>query len=162
MKLITSPEPLPAERLGVSVFLAGSIEQDKAVDWQKVAIQRFGSLPGVIFNPRRVAWDSSWGEDDPRFIEQVRWEFQAMKQADIIVMHFEPATLSPITLLELGRYSESGKLYVSCPPGFWRRGNVKFVCNDAGIHMHESLHEMLDVVFGVISSNEILQSNSLR
>jgi thiamine monophosphate synthase len=43
-KIITSPEPLPITRVnGIvpkSVFLAGSIEQGSATDWQKVAIER--------------------------------------------------------------------------------------------------------------------------
>jgi hypothetical protein len=154
MKLITSPEPLPPVlQDGESpradqpyVFLAGSIEQDKAVNWQQRAISQLGDLPGTIFNPRRVEWDASWGEDDPRFIEQVQWELRAMYQADIIMMHFEPSTMSPITLLELGLYCDSGKLYVSCPKGYWRRGNVRIICDSVGVRVHDSLEELLETV----------------
>lgn len=156
MKLITSPEPLPEVRPDVLshptdadrpyIFLAGSIEQDKAVDWQKQARSQLGDLPGTIFNPRRAEWDASWGEDDPRFKEQVYWELQAMYQADIIMMHFEPETMSPITLLELGLYCDSGKLYVSCPKGYWRRGNVRIICDSMGIRVHDSLQDLIETV----------------
>lgn len=128
------------------MFLAGSIEQDKAVDWQKRVRSQLGNLEYTLYNPRRAIWDASWGEDDPRFIEQVKWELAAMKIADIILMHFEPGTMSPITLLELGLYAASGKLYVSCPTGFWRRGNVRIICEEHGIRMHESLQELLATV----------------
>lgn len=153
MKLITSPEPLPEVRPDVAfhhtdidrpyVFLAGSIEQDKAVDWQKVVKSQLGDLNGTLFNPRRAQWDPTWDEDDPRFHEQVYWELQAMYQADIIMMYFDPDTKSPITLLELGMFADSDKLLVGCPKGYWRRGNVRIVCASMGIHVHESLQELI-------------------
>lgn len=59
-------------------------------------------------------------------------------------MHFEPDTMSPITLLELGLYASSGKLIVSCPKGFWRRGNVEIVCEKYKIPFFENLKHMLD------------------
>lgn len=156
MKVITSPEPLPEVRPDVEahytdadrpfIFLAGSIEQDKAVDWQKVVKSQLGDLDGTIFNPRRHQWDPSWDEDDPRFKEQVYWELQAMYQADIIMMYFDPDTKSPITLLELGMYCDSGKLFVGCPKGYWRRGNVRIVCDSMGIRVHETLQELIETV----------------
>lgn len=140
MKLITAPEPLIIE--GLSIFLAGSIDQDTAVDWQQAVISLLADFNVTVLNPRRKAWDASWTEDDPRFIEQVRWEQAALKRATWIMMHFEPGTLSPITLLEFGQYGNSGKLFVSCPKGFWRRGNVKVLCADAGIQLHDSVQSL--------------------
>lgn len=149
MKVITSPESF-AGADGPTIFLAGSIEQDTAVNWQQQVILSLEHLPGTIFNPRLAAWDASWVEDDPRFIEQVKWELAAMQQADMIMMHFEPATKSPITLLELGLYCGSGKLYVSCPAGFWRRGNVRIVCESHGVRMHETLQELVETVTATV------------
>ena len=110
------------------VFLAGSIEMGAADDWQaKLA----GALPAgvVAINPRRVDWDSSWRQsiDEPLFREQVEWELDGLDRADLIAMWFEPATRSPITLLELGLHARSGKLVIGCPHGFWRRGNLEVV-----------------------------------
>jgi hypothetical protein len=43
-------------------------------------------------------------------------------------MYFDPNTKSPISLLELGLFASSKKLIVCCPDGFWRKGNVRIVC----------------------------------
>ena len=154
MKVITAPEALLEVIPGLPcIFLAGSIEQDKAVNWQQRVISQLGDLNGTILNPRRVEWDASWNEDDPRFIEQVNWELSAMRRADIIMMHFEPDTMSPITLLELGLYHDSGKLYVSCPKGYWRRGNVRIVCASSWVRVHDSLQELLETVRDVVKRN---------
>jgi len=48
-------------------------------------------------------------------------------------MHFSPETKSPISLLELGLYANSDKLIVSCPAGYWRKGNVDIICERYGI-----------------------------
>lgn len=39
---------------------------------------------------------------NPQFRQQVEWELNALSVADLIVFYFDPATRSPITLLELG------------------------------------------------------------
>lgn len=52
----------------------------------------------------------------------------ALDIAQVIFMYFDPATKSPISLLELGLHAADGKMIVCCPQGFWRRGNVKMVC----------------------------------
>lgn len=111
------------------VFLAGSIEMDVAEQWQSKVIQCF--CDDVIFyNPRRENWDSSWKQDrnNPHFWQQVVWELDHLKRADIIYMYFDPDTKSPISLLELGLHAKSKKMIVCCPDGFWRKGNVDVVC----------------------------------
>jgi hypothetical protein len=108
------------------VFLAGSIEMGAAVDWQSVVTTKLSDLPGTLLNPRRDDWDSSWRQslDSPNFVEQVEWELVAQNTADLILMYFDPATKSPITLLEFGMFARTGNLLVCCPEGFWRKGNV--------------------------------------
>lgn len=135
-KIITSPESLPITRVnGIvprSVFLAGSIEQGVAEDWQQIALTRLknANLASYVFNPRRKEWDSSWKQsiDNPKFKEQVEWELLALDIAEVIYMYFAPGTKSPISLLELGLYAHTGKLRVCCPEGFWRKGNVDIIC----------------------------------
>ena len=129
MKVITAPAPLIIK--SPSIFLAGSIEQDKAEKWQVKIIQAAKGLDITLLNPRRKNWDSSWKEsiDNPPFTEQVNWELDALELADWVIFYFDPATKSPITLLELGLFATSQKLIVCCPDGYWRKGNVDIVCD---------------------------------
>lgn len=135
----------PGER---SVFLAGSIEMGRAEPWQAEAEQALADLPVCVLNPRREEWDASWEQSmaDERFAGQVRWELEALERATLIAMHFVPSTQSPITLLELGLWARSGKLLVSCPPGFWRRGNVEAVCERYGVSLFAELGELLRAI----------------
>lgn len=159
MKLITSPSPIDTAIGSVtpSIFLAGSIEQDTAVDWQSAFVTAMSDIECTLFNPRRAEWDATWTEDNPKFQEQVSWELNALDQADLIIMRFEPETKSPITLLELGLYASSGKLLVSCPPGFWRRGNVKIVCGRYGVPMYDEMSDLTVAVKARLESKRMLR-----
>lgn len=146
------------------IFLAGSIEMGKATDWQQKVIEYFdarltvaGREDIVLYNPRRKDWDSSWkqGIEEPQFFQQVTWELEALERASHIIMYFEPGTISPISLLELGLYAGQGKLLVVCPEGYQRKGNVDIVCQRYGINQFESLTEACELLAGMIEgSNE--------
>ena len=112
-----------------------------AEDWQREMETFLSGLGYNVFNPRRDDWDSSWQQkfDNPQFHQQVSWEMDAMDKADYILFYFSPGTKSPISLLELGLHASSGKAFVVCPEGFWRRGNVEMVCNRHDISFFESL-----------------------
>ncbi len=118
-----------------SVFLAGSIEMGAAENWRTETINQLKSLDVVVLNPRRDDWDSSWRQERSfsPFREQVEWELAAQEQADIIAMYLDPATKSPISLLELGLFARTGKLLICCPPKFWLSGNVDIVCSKYNI-----------------------------
>lgn len=126
-----------------SVFLAGTIEMGKAVDWQKQIEQELEHLDIDIFNPRRDDWDASWEQSihNPQFKEQVTWELDRLDEASIIFMYFVPGMMSPISLLEFGLHSNSQKMIVVCPDGFWRKGNVEVVCDRLGIRFFHTLEE---------------------
>ena len=143
MQLITAPEPLSPKY--PSIFLAGSIEQDKAERWQDKVIQALSDLEVTIFNPRRAAWDATWVQEksNPQFNEQVNWELQALDLATHIFMYIDPNTKAPITLLELGLHAQSGKVMVCCPSGFWRKGNVDIVCDRFNIPQAENLNDLI-------------------
>lgn len=127
------------------VFLAGSIEMGKADNWQAHLAAQFPDV--TILNPRRDDWDSSWVQsvDNNKFREQVEWELQAMDDADLIMMHFEPDTRSPITSLELGLFASTGKLIVHCPEGYWRKGDVDIMCKKYGVLVTESITEFIEM-----------------
>lgn len=125
------------------VFLAGSIEMGKAEDWQSQMTQFFNELDWGVFNPRRDDWDSSWKQDfdNPQFFQQVSWELNALDVADFILLYLVPETLSPISLYEFGRYSQSGKIAVVCPEGFWRKGNIEIACHKDNIPLFDTLDD---------------------
>lgn len=125
----------------VSVFLAGSIEMGKAEDWQVVVENELSEFDVTVFNPRRNDWDSSWkqAESSDQFNYQVNWELNRLEESSIILMYFSPETKSPISLLELGLYAESGKMIVCCPDTFWRKGNVDIVCTRSKIPVYETI-----------------------
>jgi hypothetical protein len=131
------------------IFLAGSIEMGKAVDWQAQFTESMREVNALILNPRRDDWDSSWVQsiDNPQFHQQVRWELQGMEAADIIPMFFAPSTQSPITLMELGLQATSKKLIVCCPEGFWRKGNVDIVCKKYHIEQAASVEELIQKTY---------------
>ena len=126
-----------------TVFLAGSIELGKAIDWQTQMGKFFEKLDYNVFNPRRPDWDNTWVQDyaNPSFVQQVKWELNALRVADIILMFYDPSTMSPISMLELGLFASSGKMHVICPEGFWRKGNVDIVCDEWRIPMYKDLDE---------------------
>ncbi len=142
--VISPPNAIPPR--GTAVFLAGSIEMGGAVEWQPTVIDALSDASElVVLNPRRPEWDSSWRQsiDDARFREQVEWELDALERADVIALHFAPETKSPISLLELGLHARGGRTIVSCPPEYWRRGNVEIVCERYGVPMVAGLSELI-------------------
>jgi len=129
-----------------AIFLAGSIEMGKAENWQmKVEAYFKDKSDYTILNPRRDDWDSSWTQEfeNPQFYQQVNWELTGLERADSIIMYLCAGTQSPISLLELGLYANSGKLLVCCPKDFWRKGNVDIVCEKYGIPLYEKLENLL-------------------
>lgn len=127
-----------------SIFLAGSIEMGKAEQWQEKvqsALEDQDDL--VIYNPRRDDWDSTWKQtiDDDNFYGQVKWEHDHLKMCDIIFLYFEASSKSPISLLELGLFAGEKEMIVVCPDGFWRKGNVEFVCKEYDIPLFNTLED---------------------
>ena len=151
MNIIKPPHPLVMDQ--PSIFLAGSIELDKAELWQDRVCMALKEFPVTILNPRRDSWDASWPQDMSftPFREQVEWELEALELADMILMYFDPATKSPISLLELGLHARSKKMVVCCPEGFWRKGNVDIVCARYGIEQVERLEDSMVWVKGQLS-----------
>jgi len=150
MKSVKAPEPYAHIPL-IKVFLAGSIEMGKAEDWQTRLTAMLEGLDLCILNPRRDDWDTSWEQKitNPQFNEQVTWELQALEDADVIVMYFDPNTKSPISLLELGLFKHK-PMVVLCPEGFWRKGNVDIVCERYNIAVANDLQEVAASVMGLL------------
>ena len=169
MKILKPDSALPSDPLvqfdkepfvinGPYIFLAGSIEQNTAENWQVKFENKFTHHSGIIFNPRRDNWNSDLEQsiDNPDFVHQVNWELDALEKAHIIVMYIDPNTKSPITLLEFGKYYDSGKLLIACPKGFWRRGNIEVMCKRQGLILIESLDELFVRVESILPIYNVL------
>jgi hypothetical protein len=121
------------------LFLAGTIENNNAPLWQKQVIEILNnelvneSL--LILNPRRDVWTASLEQtvENLELKKQIEWELYGLELADIIYMHFEKDSKSPISLLELGLFAKSKKILLNCPDGFYRKANVDIICEQYNI-----------------------------
>ena len=140
MQLITSPQSLD-DLAYPSVFLSGTIEDGRSIDWQRMLIDELAQLKVSVLNPRRTEWDLSWRQsmDQPEFKQQVEWELAALERADWIFFYLVAGSYSPISLLELGLHAASGKAIIVCPEGFWKKGNVDIVAQRFGLPVFNGL-----------------------
>ena len=118
----------------ISIFLAGTIDSGNSVNWQQEIInnlQEYDLQNLTIYNPRRLDWPSDAGHEEMQF--QIKWEQEHLDKADIIIMVLTDTSKSPITLLEMGLYAKSKKLYVFCTDKFYRYDNVKLTCDKYNI-----------------------------
>lgn len=146
------------EKTGFKIFLAGTIDMGISIDWQQKIIDGFQNIDTktdlIFLNPRRKNWDSSWTQtiENEHFNGQVTWELDALEQSDLIVMFLEAHSKSPISMLELGLFAESGKIIVCCEEGFWRKGNIDIVCKRKNIPTFKTFDALVDYLKHVIVS----------
>jgi len=144
MRLLKAPENFVLDKNEKAIFLCGSIEMGNAVDWQDKISNKMKDVKNlVILNPRRNDWNSSWTQEmsNPQFREQVEWELAGQEAATVISCYIDPATKSPITLLEMGLFLD--KMVVCCPDGFYRKGNVDIVCHRYGVTMAKDINDLV-------------------
>lgn len=147
-------DSLPTQNLP-KIFLAGSIEMGIAEDWQKRVVDQLQAEEVVIFNPRRDNWDASWvqSKDNPQFRQQVEWELNALEKSDYIILYLDPKTKSPISLIEMGLFAQSKKMFIVCPDGFWRKGNIDIVAERYHIPQFSSLETLLQTLLDKIKES---------
>jgi len=156
MKAYSPPEYPDITGLN-TIFLGGSIEMGKAREWQKDFILRVESLikhsPSLmrswaILNPRRKEWDSTWIQDIsfPQFNQQVNWELDYLERATHRVFYFATDTLSPVTLMELGKFGDKNS-YVIYDDGYLRKGNVQIFCHRYGIPVYPDIQTIINKIF---------------
>ncbi len=153
----------------VEIFLAGSIDNGSASLWAArvesmlQASEDRGEIPPVLlFNPRREKWNSELEQtpDNPEFLAQVHWELDNLTDCEIPFFYFEPGSVSPITLQELGycigMQATPFPPVVCCPDGFWRKGNVQIMCELHGIPVYDDLTSAIDALeMHIIDANEV-------
>lgn len=149
--MIYSPDKVVLRSEEKTVFLAGSIENGVAEDWQAMLAERLDVPNLVLLNPRRKEWNATWEQsvENQMFAEQVNWELAGLEMANLVVMNFSPATLSPISLLEFGLYARSGKMVVCCPNGFWRKGNIDVTCQRYEVRQVANLADLANEILAI-------------
>jgi hypothetical protein len=135
------------------VFLAGSIDNGRAVDWQADITGRFAGHDITVLNPRRDNWNADLDNDisDSVFRAQVEWELDALDAATYIVFYFAPGSQAPVTMAELGLTARSGKVVVCCPRGFYRRGNVQIICRRFDIPLVSSIEALAETIITTVA-----------
>lgn len=80
-------------------------------------------VPGVFYNPRR----KNFPMDNPNAAEeQIVWEYNHLKTADIIVFWLASGTLNPIVLYELGIWGNATNkpIIIGIDPKYERKLDV--------------------------------------
>lgn len=116
MKLITAPEATPDN---ADLFLAGGISN--CPDWQQEVIEALEGTSLVVLNPRREFYST-----ETSAIEQIKWEHDALRKVNIVLFWFPEETLCPITLFELGVFSQKKnvEVLVGVHPNYARKLDV--------------------------------------
>lgn len=114
----------------MKIFLAGSIENGEAEDWQSKVVKRFSGYQNVVFlNPRRKTWDPTLDHGSQEFQTQVKWELEHLYLADVVLFYFQPGTNSMVSLLELGLLlGLRANVIICCSPEYKRSANVRILC----------------------------------
>lgn len=102
-----------------SVFLGGGISN--CPDWQSEIITLLGDTDLTLLTPRREGvLQKSWEQ------EQITWEYKALRIAETVMFWFPSETLCPITLFELGVFTQrlDTRLIVGTDPAYQRRSDV--------------------------------------
>lgn len=118
MQVIEAPNPYPTTP-SPDIFLGGGITN--CPDWQSEAVALLKHTDAVILNPRR---SGAFTEDIAG--EQIEWEYSALRVVDTVFFWFPKETLCPITLLELGVFTQrpQTRLIVGTHPEYARRFDV--------------------------------------
>jgi nucleoside 2-deoxyribosyltransferase-like protein len=138
-----------------TIFLAGAIDQGKAVDWQKEVATALSEFDVLVLNPRRDDWDSSWeqSKDNPELVKQINWELDAQEAADMVLFVFTKDSKAPITFLEMGLFAKDKDALVCAETGFYRMVNLEVVCERYSIPIYHNLESMLEDLKNVLSKH---------
>lgn len=142
MKVITAP----TARIPMSdMFLGGGISN--CPDWQAEVISALADTDIFLLNPRRNGYLET---DGTAAKQQVEWEYKALRSATSVMFWFPEETLCPITLYELGVFSEKRnvRLFVGTHPNYARRFDVvtQMGLTRPRLLVHDSLPDLISEV----------------
>jgi hypothetical protein len=126
IKVIEAPNIEKVE--GFKTFLAGGITN--CPDWQVSIIDKLKGHENdvkeeiILFNPRR----KNFPIHDPNAAnEQIKWEYDKLKESDMIIYWFSKGSLNPIVLYELGMWGNSRDIpiIIGIDDGYERKQDVE-------------------------------------
>ena len=121
MRYVECPEIRLLDRDEHSLFLAGGITG--CPDWQSEIVEMLRDSDWMLFNPRRKDFPLT---DPTAAAEQIRWEYDHLRNASAILFWFPCEALCPIALYELGAWSMTNKpLFVGAHPEYERRRDIE-------------------------------------
>lgn len=125
MKYIEAPEKYYTGRL--SIFLAGGITN--CPDWQQEMVELLRNLDIIIYNPRRKNFPI---HDPEAAYHQIKWEFEFLDHAAMILFWFSRGSLNPIVLFEYGKWLMNTRdpkgykpIFVGIDPEYERKQDVE-------------------------------------
>lgn len=150
MKLIEAPNPYPTN---ADLFLGGGITN--CPDWQADVVKMLEETDLTILNPRRSAAFTGDIAD-----EQIRWEYEALRAVKTVLFWFPKETLCPITLFELGVFSQrkDTRLIVGTHPEYARRFDVQvqMELSRPEVVVHDSVEDMIYDYLSVLQADALL------
>ena len=116
MNVITAPENVPDK---ADLFLGGGISN--CPNWQENVISLLCDRDLTILNPRREMYS-----DGELAQKQIAWEYDALRKVSTVLFWFPSETLCPITLFELGVFTQRTdvRVLVGTHPEYARRFDV--------------------------------------
>lgn len=142
MRAITPDDVSLSDTLpSVDLFLAGGITN--CSDWQAEAIRLLGDQDIVVDNPRRNRLLASAGAEAAC---QIRWEYEFLKRARVVLFWFPKESLCSIALFELGKeIGRNSCVFVGAHPDYARRFDIvtRVDCYKSGMTVYS---ELTDVV----------------
>ena len=110
----------PGER---AIFLAGGIIG--CPDWQTEMTERLSDTNLVVLNPRRANFPDHACEPYATTI-QIKWEFDNLRTADMVLFWFPKEGLCQTSLYELGSQVMMNKpLFIGVEHGYVKAGGIK-------------------------------------
>ena len=145
----------------IKVFLAGGITN--CPEWQNELISKFEKITPKnicldLYNPRR----KNFPINNPNASEeQIEWEYNKMKEADIILFWFSGGSLNPIVLYELGMWgnSRTTPIVIGIDNAYIRNQDVILQTKLARLEV-KIVHNLDDMVVKVIEQALELENNN--
>lgn len=150
MQLIEAPNTYPAN---ADLFLGGGITN--CPDWQADVVRLLEGTDLVVLNPRRSAAFTGDIAD-----EQIRWEYKALRSVKTVLFWFPKETLCPITLFELGVFSQrtGTRLIVGTHSEYARRFDVQvqMELSRPEVMVHDSIEGMVGEYLSALQADALL------
>jgi Nucleoside 2-deoxyribosyltransferase like len=121
MEYVECPDD-EATSLWPKLFLAGGITG--CPDWQAEVVTALRDVGVCVVNPRRKHFDVN---DKAATPQQIKWEYEKMRDSQFLLFWFPAESLCPIALYELGRFNAlrpDSRVLIGTHPQYSRREDV--------------------------------------